>query len=155
MPEIKLPDTITCLEDIEKYQKLRKPISARLANYKVSQDGCWEWQGAKNRFGYGSLIIKGPNGLRQIGAHKLAYMMVNGPVPAGQNVLHTCDNRCCINPGHLYLGDQAQNMADMLARGRSALQKQAQEAKKRADALRHHEMPEALRNDPKARFWGH
>lgn len=49
----------------------------------------------------------------------ISYWMHNGPVPAGAFVLHRCDVRSCVNPGHLFLGDQAANMADMVAKGRS------------------------------------
>jgi hypothetical protein len=51
-------------------------------------------------------------------AHRFAWIEANGPVPAGLHVLHTCDNPLCVRPSHLWLGTQAENLADMTAKGR-------------------------------------
>jgi hypothetical protein len=50
--------------------------------------------------------------------HRLAWAKVNGPIPPGVKIRHTCDNPPCINPAHLLAGSQADNVADMDARGR-------------------------------------
>jgi hypothetical protein len=68
--------------------------------------------------------LTGDRGRLRIGgerayAHRAMYALVKGDIPAGQLVRHTCDNGRCINPNHLILGTHAQNMADMVARGRS------------------------------------
>jgi hypothetical protein len=55
-------------------------------------------------------------------AHRVAWTLANGPIPAGMHVLHTCDNPPCCNPGHLWLGTQADNMADMARKGRTSNQ---------------------------------
>ena len=51
-------------------------------------------------------------------AHRASWMFANGPIPEGMYVLHRCDNRRCVNPGHLFLGTDRDNMDDMIAKGR-------------------------------------
>ena len=77
---------------------------------------CWEWRGLRDKHGYGR---KGPYKT----THRLAWEWANGPVPAGMCVLHRCDNPPCCNPDHLFLGTQADNLADMVAKGRHHNQK--------------------------------
>lgn len=77
-------------------------------------DGCWEWLGTRHGHGYGLLRIDG----RLVRAHRVAWELENGPIPAGLSVLHSCDNRPCVRPDHLRLGTQRDNMADMDERRR-------------------------------------
>lgn len=79
---------------------------------------CWEWQGNRNvgRGGYGQLSVW-PNTYL---AHRIAYALTKGPIPAGLFVLHRCDNPPCVNPAHLWLGTARDNSADMVAKGRAA-----------------------------------
>lgn len=79
--------------------------------------GCWEWSGAKVPQGYG--LIKRKDGT-QLRAHRVAYELANGPIPSGMFVCHRCDNPRCVRPGHLFLGSHDENMADMVAKDRSA-----------------------------------
>jgi hypothetical protein len=84
---------------------------------------CWLWVGSKHRHGYGVMRISGggKTGLPQKTnkAHRLAWSLTHGPVPVGMSVLHRCDVRNCCNPEHLFLGTQADNVADMYAKGRA------------------------------------
>ena len=76
-------------------------------------DKCWEWQANLGR-GYGMFSIEG----RSIVAHRVSWTMLRGPIPEGMLVLHKCDNRKCVNPNHLFIGTQSDNVCDMLAKGR-------------------------------------
>lgn len=79
---------------------------------------CWEWQAAINKSnGYGQFY----NNKKNETASRVAWALVNGPIPEGMMVLHTCDNPPCVNPRHLYLGTASDNAKDMMDRGRQYL----------------------------------
>lgn len=75
---------------------------------------CWIWRGAVTGAGRGNLRY----GNRNVQAHRLAWELAHGPIPAGMLVCHHCDNGLCCRPAHLFLGTYADNTADMLAKGR-------------------------------------
>lgn len=80
-------------------------------------DGCWEWVGTMSTPGYGKLWIKGK---KYVSAHRLAWEFRHGEGSiGGLYVLHRCDNRLCVRPGHLFLGTHQDNMNDMVAKGRA------------------------------------
>lgn len=81
---------------------------------RLAENGCWEWVGSLGSGGYG-MISRGNKCCR---AHRVSYEAYKGAIPKGMVVRHTCDNPSCINPDHLILGTQRDNVADREARGR-------------------------------------
>jgi hypothetical protein len=82
---------------------------------KKSDDECWEWTASKTKDGYGYFH---PHGTETVLAHRQSYEMFVGKIPKGMYVCHHCDNPPCVNPNHLFLGNQLDNMRDMLNKGR-------------------------------------
>jgi len=96
------------------------PPAERLTTGLVRQaNGCLEWTGYTNVSGYGVTWFGG----RKTLAHRVAWILANGPIPEGMYVCHTCDNPPCCNVAHLFLGDAVANGQDMAAKGRGWQQK--------------------------------
>ena len=77
---------------------------------------CWVWTSWKGREGYGRLTVGGKTKY----AHRTSWELAHGEIPRGQFVLHRCDNKLCVNPAHLFLGTQADNIRDMTGKNRQA-----------------------------------
>lgn len=97
----------------EKINSLRQ----RLKDYTiVNKDGCWIWQKAKMKVGYGKIS----NGKKWIPTHRASWIAFHGPIPDGMCVLHRCDVRDCANPEHLFLGTKSDNAHDRDKKGRTS-----------------------------------
>ena len=81
---------------------------------------CWLWTGTPDDHGYGRFCLNG----RQVGAHRVSWILTNGLIPEGQHVLHHCDNPPCVRPEHLWLGTALDNAHDRQAKGRGVRPRQ-------------------------------
>jgi hypothetical protein len=81
---------------------------------KLLDNGCIEYTGYCNSNGYGLIAHKGPQRL----VHRVVWELVNGPIPEGLCVCHTCDNKKCINLEHLWIGTIQENILDKCKKGR-------------------------------------
>lgn len=82
---------------------------------------CWIWTATRLPKGYGLIGWRKNKKTVPILAHRASWEIFHGPIPVNVDVLHSCDNPPCVNPEHLFLGDQQLNMDDMVAKGRSKL----------------------------------
>jgi hypothetical protein len=83
--------------------------------FRVVDGGCWLWTASKNRGGYGQFMAYGRPHL----AHRISWRIHHGLLPDELHVLHKCDTPACVNPNHLFLGSDADNVQDMLMKGRA------------------------------------
>lgn len=90
-------------------------IKEKIKKYTVVDDNnCWIWQGSKHRQGYGNLNYKRIPSL----AHRVSWMVHKGDIPEGVKVCHKCDITSCVNPDHLFLGTQKENVSDAIQKGK-------------------------------------
>lgn len=88
---------------------------------KAGPGDCWLWTAGVDGHGYGKVKIEG----RCLKASRVSWELHNGAIPEGLDVCHSCDTPLCVNPSHLWLGTQLDNMRDMAAKGRRAVRKPA------------------------------
>lgn len=79
---------------------------------------CWLWTANTNPDGYGKVTLQVNGRSRTIAAHRMAWELLRGAIPKGLICCHSCDVRHCVNPAHIWLGTQKQNIRDMVSKGR-------------------------------------
>lgn len=99
-----------------------RPIEARFfEKIKKVESGCWLWVGALTGKGYGNFCWSPARNNREyVGAHIASWRIHNGEVPSGMVVCHHCDNPRCVNPVHLFVGTQHDNVRDCISKGRTS-----------------------------------
>lgn len=98
----------------------KKVIERFASKVRVNKEtGCHEWIAGLFKSRYGQFRYKD----KKWRAHRFSYLLYKGELPKGLCVLHTCDNRKCVNPGHLFLGTHQDNMTDMVSKGRDTRDK--------------------------------
>ena len=80
----------------------------------LKTETCWIWQAGKTTAGYGEIRFKG----NPCYAHRVSWELSHGPIPEGFEILHKCDTPSCVNPEHLFVGTQSQNIRDCIRKGR-------------------------------------
>lgn len=87
------------------------------AKVKKEPNACWIWTGSGNPDGYGIVSVSNS----RMSTHRYSYELAFGKIPEGLHVLHKCDNPPCVNPAHLFLGTNADNMEDKNVKDRAGL----------------------------------
>jgi len=100
-------------------EKLKAPFVERFWEKVQKTDSCWMWTASKRYKGYGAFIWKDKDGrIIQGRAHRFSWTIHKGDIPEGIFVLHHCDQPACVNPEHLFLGTNQDNVNDKMKKGR-------------------------------------
>jgi len=100
-----------------KYPRTVEFQKQHFMGYVKKEDSCWIWVGGRFDDGYGSYWFNEKN----VHANRVSYLLFKGPIPTGMFVCHSCDNPTCVNPEHLWLGTQFENVRDKYNKGRAAV----------------------------------
>lgn len=121
-----------------------RPLIDRFSTkYVIDSTGCWLWTAHRAKNGYGVMTVGKRPHAAPMGAHRISWTLHHGPIPDGMLVCHRCDVKHCVNPDHLFLGTAADNLRDMVEKGRSARGVKHSQAKLTDDEVR------AIRRDPR------
>lgn len=105
------------IENFWKRVKKEGPLPDQTNEHYKGLNRCWLWTGYKDRDGYANTTV----GNKTIGAYRLMWILHHGDIPLGMQVMHLCDEKTCVNIEHLKLGTNADNVADMVRKGRQAI----------------------------------
>lgn len=97
----------------------KRPAADRFWGHVDKTDACWNWTASLSKGGGAGYGVFSDDALRYVRAHRFSWELHYGAIPDGLFVLHKCDNRRCVNPEHLFLGTQLDNMRDRSAKGRA------------------------------------
>jgi hypothetical protein len=111
------------------------PLLDRFLEKVQKTENCWNWTASTTSAGYGKIGEGGHCG-RILDAHRVAYELFVGAIPEGKCALHHCDNKLCVNPSHLFLGTQKDNVDDSVTKGRHPCGEEAGRAKLTSEQVR-------------------